>query len=65
MTPPRPTTIADYIAAAPAEGQAHLHKTTKGTLQLAYAEPLPEELIRQLAQYSLELVRERDDDAFW
>ena len=124
MSPPRPTTIAGYIAAAPREGQPHLrrlhallkrvapqaeeaikwgtpffveprfvfafsahkkhcsfappaaaleryrkelepHKTTKGTLQLPYAEPLPEDLIRRLAEYSVQLVREREDDAFW
>jgi len=41
------------------------HKTTQGTLQLPYAEPLPEALIRKLAEYSLQLVREREDDAFW
>jgi len=124
MTAPRPTTIAEYIAAAPSEGQPHLrrlhallrsvapqaeeaikwgtpffveprfvfafsahkkhcsfapaaaalerfrqqlaqHKTTKGTLALPYAEPLPEDLIRRLAECSLQCVREREDDAFW
>jgi uncharacterized protein YdhG (YjbR/CyaY superfamily) len=120
----RPTTIAEYIEAAPAEGRPLLrelhallksvapqaqeaikwgtpffveprfvfafsahkkhcsfappaaalerfrqelaeHKTTKGTLQLPYAEPLPEALIRKLAEYSVQLVRDREDDAFW
>ncbi|MBC7995847.1 MAG: DUF1801 domain-containing protein [Rhizobacter sp.] len=124
MAAPRPTTMADYIEAAPAEGRPLLrelhallksvapqaneaikwgtpffveprfvfafsahkkhcsfappaaalarfrkelakHKTTKGTLQLPYAEPLPEGLIRKLAEYSVQLVREREDDAFW
>jgi uncharacterized protein YdhG (YjbR/CyaY superfamily) len=124
MTAPRPTTIAEYIAAAPAAGQPHLHrlhallkrvapeaeeaikwgtpffieprfvfafsahkahcsfappapvmehfhdelapyKSTKGTLVLPYAEPLPEALIRRMAEHSLKLVRERTDDAFW
>lgn len=123
MTDPRPTTIAEYIAAAPREGRPHLrrlhallksvapqaeeaikwgtpffveprfvfafsahkkhcsfapaaalerfrqelaqHKTTKGTLVLPYAEPLPEDLIRRLAECSLQCVREREDDAFW
>lgn len=41
------------------------HKTTKGTLQLPYDEPLPEELIRRIAEYSLRLVRGREGDAFW
>jgi len=41
------------------------HKTTKGTLHLPYDEPLPEELIRRLAEYSVKLVRGRKDDAFW
>lgn len=45
--------------------QLEKHKTTKGTLQLPYAEPLPEELVRQIAECSLQLVREREGDAFW
>ncbi len=45
--------------------QLEKHKTTKGTLALPYAEPLPEELVRSIAEYSLQLVREREDDAFW
>jgi len=120
----RPTTIVEYIRAAPREGQPHLrrlyailksvapeaeeaikwgtpffveprflfafsahkahcnfaptaaalkafrkqleeHKTTKGSLQIFYNEPLPEELIRKIADYSLRKVREREDDAFW
>jgi len=120
----RPTTIAEYIRAAPREGQPHLrrlyailksvapeaeeaikwgtpffveprflfafsahkahcnfaptaaalkafrkqleeHKTTKGSLQIFYNEPLPEDLIRKIADYSLREVREREDDAFW
>lgn len=124
MTDPRPTSIAEYIRAAPGEGQPHLrrlhallksvapqaeeaikwgtpffveprfvfafsahkkhcsfappaaalerfrkelakHKTTKGTLQLPYNEPLPEALIRKIAEYSVQLVSEREDDAFW
>jgi uncharacterized protein YdhG (YjbR/CyaY superfamily) len=124
MPTKRPTTIAEYIRAAPPAGQPHLrrlhailksvapdaeeaikwgtpffveprfvfafsahkahcsfapaaatlaalreelkgHKTTKGTLQLPYAEPLPEKLIRKLAKHSLRVVRERKDDAFW
>lgn len=41
------------------------HKTTKETLQLPYSEPLPEALIRKIATYRLQVVSERDDDAFW
>ena len=124
MASKRPATIAEYIRAAPREGQPHLrrlyailksvapeaeeaikwgtpffveprflfafsahkahcnfaptaaalkafrkqleeHKTTKGSLQIFYNEPLPEELIRKIADYSLREVREREDDAFW
>ncbi len=124
MANKKPTTIAEYILAAPSEGQAHLrqlyailksvapeadeaikwgtpffveprfvfafsahkahlsfapittvlehfqkeleeHKTTKNFLQIPYTKPLPEALIRKMAKYSLKLVREREDDAFW
>ena len=124
MASKRPTTIAEYIRAAPREGQPHLrrlyailksvapeaeeaikwgtpffveprflfafsahkahcnfaptaaalkafrkqleeHKTTKGSLQIFYNEPLPEDLIRKIADYSLREVRQREDDAFW
>lgn len=41
------------------------HKTTKNYLQIPYTEPVPEELIRKIAAYRLQEVRERDDDAFW
>ena len=124
MASKRPPTIAEYIRAAPREGQPHLrrlyailksvapeaeeaikwgtpffveprflfafsahkahcnfaptaaalkafrkqlekHKTTKGSLQIPYDEPLPEDLIRKIADYSLREVREREDNAFW
>ena len=41
------------------------HKTTKNFLQIPYDEPLPADLIRNIAEYSLREVRERKDDAFW
>jgi uncharacterized protein YdhG (YjbR/CyaY superfamily) len=41
------------------------YKTTKNFLQIPYNKPLPETLIRKIANYSLKLVREREDDAFW
>jgi len=120
----RPTTIAEYIRAAPHEGQPHLrrlhailksvapkaeetikwgtpffveprflfafsahkahlnfapmatalapfreelkaHRTTKNYLQIPYDEPLPEDLIRRIAEHCLRVVSQRDDDGFW
>lgn len=120
----RPTTIAEYIRAAPREGQPHLrrlyailkrvapeaeeaikwgtpffveprflfafsghkahcnfapsptaleafrkeledHKTTKNYLQIPYNEPVPEDLVRRIAEYCLREVSEREDDNFW
>ena len=58
-------------ASAPQAALAHFraelasHKTTLNYLQVAYDEPLPEDLIRKIAKYQLKLVRERQDDAFW
>ena len=124
MARTRPTTITEYIDAAPPEGQAHLrrlhailervapeaeqiikwgvpffveprflfafsahkahlnftpneealtafrqelegHTTTKGSLQVRYDDPLPEKLVRAVAQHRARDVRERDDDSFW
>ena len=124
MASKRPTTIAEYIRAAPREGRPHLrrlyailksvapeaeeaikwgtpffveprflfafsahkahcnfapraaalepfrkelekHKTTKNYLQIPYNKPLPEGLIRKIAEYRLRDVRDREDDAFW
>lgn len=41
------------------------HSTTKNFLQIQYNEPLPENLIRRIAEYRVRAVREREDDAFW
>jgi len=41
------------------------YKTTKGMLQIRYDEPLPEALIRKMAEHRVRTVRERKDDAFW
>ena len=41
------------------------HKTTKNYLQLSYNKPLPEDLIRKIAEYRLRVVSEREDDSFW
>ncbi len=124
MTKQRPTTIDEYIQAAPPKGQPHLrrlyailkhvapqaeeaikwgnpffieprflfafsahkahlsfapteagleafrkelkgHKTTKNFLQIPYNTPLPEDLIRRIAEFRVRAVAERDDDAFW
>lgn len=118
----RPTTIAEYIRAAPREGQPHLrklyrilkaaapdadevikwgtpffveprfvfafsahkahcnfapaatamkafrkeleqHQTTRNFLQIRYDEPLPEKLIRKLAEYRVKNLG--DGDSFW
>jgi uncharacterized protein YdhG (YjbR/CyaY superfamily) len=124
MASKRPKTIAEYIRAAPGEGQPHLrrlyailksvapeaeevikwgtpffveprflfafsahkehlsfapmaaaltafqkelkkHATTKNFLKVPYNEPLPEGLIRKIAEYCVRTVGEREDDAFW
>jgi uncharacterized protein YdhG (YjbR/CyaY superfamily) len=124
MASKRPTTIAEYIQAAPAQAQPHLrqlyallkrvapeageaikwgnpffveprflfafsahkahlsfaptaaaleqfhkelgqHRTTKHFLQIPYTQPLPEDLIRKLAQYCVRTVSEREGDGFW
>jgi uncharacterized protein YdhG (YjbR/CyaY superfamily) len=41
------------------------YKTTKGMLQVAYDEPLPEGLVQRIARRRLRDVSRRDDDAFW
>lgn len=41
------------------------YRTTKGSLQVSYSEPLPEALVRKMAKQSIRLVRQREDDAFW
>jgi uncharacterized protein YdhG (YjbR/CyaY superfamily) len=41
------------------------HKTTKNYLQIRYDEPLPEDLIRNIAEYCVRELRERKTDGFW
>lgn len=41
------------------------HKTNQGSLQVPYNKPLPEDLIRRMAEYRLQQVSARGDDAFW
>jgi uncharacterized protein YdhG (YjbR/CyaY superfamily) len=122
MASKRPTTIAEYIRAAPPEGRPHLrrlyailksvapeaqeaikwgqpffvdprflfafsahkahcnfaptagaleafreelegHSTTRNFLQIPYDEPVPEELVRKIAEYRLRNMGDRD--SFW
>jgi len=57
--------------APPAAALAHFQgalqalKTTKGTIVLPYDQPLPSDLIRQMAEYSVQRLRERRSDGFW
>ena len=41
------------------------HKTTKNILQIPYDEPLPESLIRRIAERRVRDVRKRSDVSFW
>jgi uncharacterized protein YdhG (YjbR/CyaY superfamily) len=41
------------------------HKTTKNALQVRYDEPLPEDLIRKIAEFQVQHVNEREDETFW
>lgn len=41
------------------------YKTTKNFLQIPYADEVPEDLIRRMAQHSWDVVTARDDDSFW
>lgn len=124
MAAERPTTIAEYIAAAPRQAQPHLrrlyailknvapeaeetikwgtpffveprfvfafsahkahlnfapmavgldpfrkelekHQTTVNYLQVPYAEPLPEDLIRRIAERRVRDVKKRKSESFW
>ena len=41
------------------------HKTTKNFLQVPYHQPLPEALVRRIAESCVQELRERKDDGFW
>lgn len=41
------------------------HKTTKNFLQIPYNKPLPEVLIRKIAEYRRQNVRDNEGDDFW
>lgn len=45
--------------------ELNAHHTTKNYLQIPYAEPVPEDLVRRIAEYRVQEVRQRDDDTFW
>jgi uncharacterized protein YdhG (YjbR/CyaY superfamily) len=52
-------------ALKPFRKELEKHKTTRNMLQISYNEPLPEELIRKIAELRLRQVGERESDAFW
>ncbi len=52
-------------ALEPFRKELEKHATTVNTLQIPYDKPLPEDLVRKIAEYRLRSVREREDDAFW
>jgi uncharacterized protein YdhG (YjbR/CyaY superfamily) len=41
------------------------HETTKNFLKIRYDEPVPEALVRRIAEYQLGAVSKRKDDSFW
>ncbi len=41
------------------------YETTKNYLKVRYDEPLPEDLIRRIAEHRVREVSERQDDSFW
>ena len=41
------------------------HTTTAHFLKIAYREPLPEDLLRRMAEFCVATVAKRSDDKFW
>ena len=41
------------------------HQTTKNFLKVPYDQPLPEDLIRSIADYCVRTLAQREGDAFW
>ena len=39
--------------------------TTKNFLKLPYDQPIPEALVRRIAEFQVDTVRQREDDGFW
>jgi uncharacterized protein YdhG (YjbR/CyaY superfamily) len=57
---------ASLEALEPFRKELQQHETTKaGILKIRYDEPLPEDLIRRIAEHRLQEVKDRDDDGFW
>ncbi|MGJ8696755.1 MAG: iron chaperone [Verrucomicrobiaceae bacterium] len=40
-------------------------KTTQGSLQIPYRDPIPEDLIRRMAEHRVQTVAAREDSGFW
>ena len=49
----------------PFQDELQKYKTTKYSLLIPYQEPLMEDLIRRMAIYCVEYVRQREDKGFW
>ena len=56
---PSPDTLKAF------EKELKAYKTTKNYLQIPYADPVPEDLVRRIAEYQLKRVQDREDDGFW
>ena len=41
------------------------YKTTTNFLKVGYDEPMPEDLIRRIAEHRVQVVAQREDDGFW
>ena len=61
-----------HISFAPSEAalaafqkELQTHPTTTNFLKIPYNKPLPEELVRKIAEYQLKSVTARKDDSFW
>ena len=55
-----PETLAPF-----GDALAGYEVTPRGILKLPYARPLPEALIRRIAERRVRMVAEREDDGFW
>jgi uncharacterized protein YdhG (YjbR/CyaY superfamily) len=58
--------MATPSALEPFRKQLTRYETTRmGILKIPYKMPLPEGLIRKIARYRVQELREREDDSFW
>jgi uncharacterized protein YdhG (YjbR/CyaY superfamily) len=55
----------DAKGLAPFRDELGPYRTTQGSLQIRYAEPLPQALIRRIAERRVRDLRERTDESFW